>query len=107
MPCATKSQPKGLSHRDHSGRSGPAWPHHFWSVHQLKVVIRAAEEVAEKVVGKNVLQVHNCDLVHDHHQCTQLTDGVSVELFLELLMMMPVSVSHDVQNGISYDFNFV
>ena len=27
---------------------------------------RAAEEVAEKVIGKkNVLQVHNCDLVHD------------------------------------------
>ena len=33
--------------------------------------------------------------------------GGSVELFLELLLMLPVLVSHDVQNGISYDFNFV
>ena len=33
--------------------------------------------------------------------------GGSVELFLELLLMLLVLVSHDVQNGISYDFNFV
>ena len=31
----------------------------------------------------------------------------SVELFLELLLMLLVLVSHDVQNGISYDFDFV
>ena len=31
--------------------------------------------------------------------------GVSVELFLELLLMLPVLVIHDVQNG--YDFNLV
>ena len=33
--------------------------------------------------------------------------GVSVELFLKLLLMLLVLVSHDVQNGISFDFNFV
>ena len=33
--------------------------------------------------------------------------GVNVELFLELLLMLLVLVSHDVQNGISYDFDFV
>ena len=33
--------------------------------------------------------------------------GVSIELSLELLLMLLVLVSHDVQNGISYDFDFV
>ena len=33
--------------------------------------------------------------------------GVSVNLFLELLLMLLVLVSHDVQNGISCDFDFV
>ena len=33
--------------------------------------------------------------------------GVSVELLLKLLLMLPVLLSHGVQNRISYDFNFV
>ena len=33
--------------------------------------------------------------------------GASVELFLELLLMLLVLVSHDVQNGINYGFDFV
>ena len=33
--------------------------------------------------------------------------GVNVEQFLELLLTLLVLVSHDVQNGISYDFDFV
>ena len=32
---------------------------------------------------------------------------MSVGLSLELFLMLLVLVSHDVQNGISYDFNFV
>ena len=32
---------------------------------------------------------------------------MSVELSLKLLLMLLVLVSHDVQNGISYEFNFV
>ena len=34
-----------------------------------------------------------------------LSCSSSVELFLELLLMLLVLVSHDVQNGISYDFD--
>ena len=32
---------------------------------------------------------------------------MSVELFLKVSLMLLVLVSHDVQNGISYDFDFV
>ena len=38
---------------------------------------------------------------------TKVDFGVSVNLFLELLLMLLVLVSHDVQNGISCDFDFV
>ena len=65
---------------NHSGESGSGLTT-FWSEQQVRVVI------------------NECIILWIH--------GVSVELFLELLLMLLVLVSHDVQNGISYDVDFV
>ena len=57
------------------------WPHRF----------------LERAAGKAVV-INACII-----ETKLILDSVSVELFIKLLLMLLVLVSHDLQNGISYD----